>query len=191
MKLEKSMKGRILAVTHRRAEQYAFFLLPRPACPPLSPLSYAPRRLLTYPSISNWMLPPNPPSPSPSPHFPPAHVRYDFESSPSFPPRADVPPVSSLFSLPRYNIDSSPTSFVSNLMGWYWCVQTLTSVGYGDIFPLTLAGRVVAVFATIGGLITLALPITIIGTPARANRHRCGACGRCIYHHGGGGVRSG
>jgi len=62
-----------------------------------------------------------------------------------------------------YNVDSSPTTFSSNLMGWYWCVQTLTSVGYGDMFPLTVPGKIIGIFAAFCGVIVLALPITIIG----------------------------
>lgn len=35
---------------------------------------------------------------------------------------------------------------------WWWAVVTLTSVGYGDLYPVTFLGRIVAVFLMIGGI---------------------------------------
>ena len=62
-----------------------------------------------------------------------------------------------------FGVDDAPTSFPSIFDGWYWCVQTLTSVGYGDIYPLSAIGKLVGSLAALGGLLVLALPITIIG----------------------------
>ena len=42
-------------------------------------------------------------------------------------------------------------------------MQTLTSVGYGDIYPITAPGKLIGSFAALSGLLVLALPITIIG----------------------------
>ena len=39
----------------------------------------------------------------------------------------------------------------------------MTTVGYGDITPITPLGRFVAVFAMFSGIIIVALPITVIG----------------------------
>ena len=40
----------------------------------------------------------------------------------------------------------------------------MTTVGYGDCYPLTVPGKVVAVMVMFSGVIVLALPITVIGT---------------------------
>lgn len=44
----------------------------------------------------------------------------------------------------------------------YWSVCTLTTVGYGDIFPTTTLGRVVSMVSAIMGIAIIALPSGII-----------------------------
>jgi hypothetical protein len=53
--------------------------------------------------------------------------------------------------------DSIPT-------GMYWAIVTLTTVGYGDLYPVTEPGRVVASFAAVCGIFCIALPVTVIGS---------------------------
>lgn len=42
--------------------------------------------------------------------------------------------------------------------------MTLMTVGYGDLYPITGAGRLVAVIAMLASILILALPISVIGT---------------------------
>ena len=46
---------------------------------------------------------------------------------------------------------------------FWWCVVTLTTVGYGDVVPATAQGKVVASFAMVTSVFILALPTSIIG----------------------------
>ena len=39
----------------------------------------------------------------------------------------------------------------------WWAVATITTVGYGDIYPVTAAGRIIAVFTMVVGVSTLAV----------------------------------
>jgi voltage-gated potassium channel len=39
----------------------------------------------------------------------------------------------------------------------WWSAATITTVGYGDIYPVTAAGRVIAVFTMVVGISTLAV----------------------------------
>jgi voltage-gated potassium channel len=49
---------------------------------------------------------------------------------------------------------------------------TLTTVGYGDVVPVTLAGRIIAGFTMMLGLMMLALPIGIVSTAFAEQIHR-------------------
>jgi len=66
------------------------------------------------------------------------------------------------FTYMRKTFDGSmePTPFHNILDACWWCVVTSTTVGYGDIFPTSLYGRVVAVFTMLSGLFVLAIPLS-------------------------------
>lgn len=59
--------------------------------------------------------------------------------------------------------DGSRSPYESIPTSMWWTIVTMTTVGYGDQFPVTELGKLVAVFTMFSGLIVLSLPITIIG----------------------------
>lgn len=59
-----------------------------------------------------------------------------------------------------FNVEES--SFDSFFDAVYWATVSLTTVGYGDLYPVTTAGRVVTMFSSIFGIAIVALPAGII-----------------------------
>jgi voltage-gated potassium channel len=45
-----------------------------------------------------------------------------------------------------------PDTFDNVWLGMWWGVQTVTTVGYGDVVPANTAGKVIATFLMFGGL---------------------------------------
>lgn len=55
-----------------------------------------------------------------------------------------------------------PNSFDSFFDAVYWAVVTLTTVGYGDLYPVSDIGRVVGMISSFVGIAIVALPTGII-----------------------------
>lgn len=47
---------------------------------------------------------------------------------------------------------------------FWWCMVTLMTVGYGEIYPVTTYGKLVAAAAMVASVLIMALPISVIGT---------------------------
>ena len=69
-----------------------------------------------------------------------------------------------------------PEEFGSIPSSFWWAVTTLTTVGYGDVTPITTAGRVFGGIITLVGMSMVALPTGIIasgfGNMFRRNRQK-------------------
>ncbi len=59
-----------------------------------------------------------------------------------------------------FNIE--PESFNTFFDAIYWATVSLTTVGYGDIYPVSVAGRIVTMFSSVFGIAIIALPSGIV-----------------------------
>ena len=53
--------------------------------------------------------------------------------------------------------------FASIPRSFWWCMVTLMTVGYGDSYPATIEGKLVASITMIASVLIMALPISVIG----------------------------
>ncbi len=58
--------------------------------------------------------------------------------------------------------DIQPEHFGSIPRAMWWSVVTLTTVGYGDVYPVTTIGRILAAITAISGIGLIALPTSIL-----------------------------
>ena len=58
--------------------------------------------------------------------------------------------------------DAQPNVFRNAFSGLWWAVATLTTVGYGDIYPITVLGRILGAAIALSGIAALAIPTGII-----------------------------
>lgn len=59
-----------------------------------------------------------------------------------------------------YNVE--PDSFNTFFDAIYWAVESLTTVGYGDIYPVTYVGKIVTMISSMFGIAIIALPASVI-----------------------------
>lgn len=84
-----------------------------------------------------------------------------------------------------YLVEKRENGFASIPESIYWAIVTITTVGYGDISPITPMGRFVASLVMLLGYAIIAVPTGIVTTEMMlASRHRgenaqsCPNCGR-------------
>jgi voltage-gated potassium channel len=76
----------------------------------------------------------------------------------------------SIMHLAEHNVQ--PDKFGTIPEAMYWAVITLTTVGYGDVAPVTPLGQLIAAVTAIMGLVMLALPVGIIASAFSREIHR-------------------
>ena len=108
-----------------------------------------------------------------------------------------------IFGTIMYLVESNESGFTSIPSSIYWCIVTLTTVGYGDIAPATPLGQFIASFIMIMGYGIIAVPTGIVTaemtksnkidtntqecphcltTDHKENAIHCHQCGKKINH---------
>src|SRR5690606_12303401 len=60
--------------------------------------------------------------------------------------------------------ETKPQAFGSIMRALWWAVVTLTTVGYGDVYPETTVGRIAAGLVALAGVGIVALPTGILAS---------------------------
>lgn len=90
----------------------------------------------------------------------------------------------------NFEHDAQPEAFANAFSGLWWAMATLTTVGYGDIYPVTAAGKIFSALIAILGIGIVAVPTGIISAgfvehlgenkKAAEDKHFCPYCGKKI-----------
>ena len=68
--------------------------------------------------------------------------------------------------------EAQPDKFDSIPAAMWWAIVTITTLGYGDVTPITLAGRLIASATMVMGYVMLGLPVGIVATAFAEEIHR-------------------
>lgn len=89
-----------------------------------------------------------------------------------------------------YLVEDENSGFTSIPQSVYWAIVTITTVGYGDVAPVTAVGKMIASFIMLLGYGIIAVPTGIVTTEmAIAARNKgqsqqaCPTCGREGHDH--------
>ena len=85
-----------------------------------------------------------------------------------------------------YLIEGGENGFDSIPRSIYWAIVTTTTVGYGDIYPVTVFGQIVAATLMLMGYAIIAVPTGIVSSElnktsqksTRKKELRCSSCGK-------------
>ena len=91
-----------------------------------------------------------------------------------------------------YNIEheAQPQAFPNIGAAMWWAVVTLTTVGYGDIIPITTFGKIISSIVAFLGIALVALPTGILGGAflrklkhEDRKAHKCPECSHEFFDH--------
>jgi voltage-gated potassium channel len=81
-----------------------------------------------------------------------------------------------------YVVEGGDNGFYNIPLSIYWAVITLTTVGYGDIVPVTALGKFIATFIMLLGYSIIAIPTGIVSsemTKGRVGDNKTITCTSC------------
>jgi len=78
--------------------------------------------------------------------------------------RGDWNPSMQCFSRPDEVFFNGCSPYESVPVSFWWAITTMTTVGYGDAFPITTGGRFIGALAMLAGIFCVALPTGILCT---------------------------
>src|SRR5690554_2549653 len=86
-----------------------------------------------------------------------------------------------------FTVENGHSGFTNIPNSIYWCIVTMTTVGYGDIAPITPIGKAIASFIMIMGYGIIAVPTGIVTAELAKNRrsnvkNNCPKCKTFIYN---------
>ena len=64
----------------------------------------------------------------------------------------------------QFENKAQPETFASVFHSLWWAVVTLTTVGYGDVYPITTGGKIFTFFVLLLGLSVIAVPAGVMAT---------------------------
>ncbi|MEN8786272.1 MAG: ion transporter [Flavobacteriales bacterium] len=67
--------------------------------------------------------------------------------------------------------EAQPEVFSSIFHSFWWAIVTLTTVGYGDVYPITVGGKIFTFFVLIIGVGVVTVPAGIIATALTSARN--------------------
>ncbi len=89
-----------------------------------------------------------------------------------------------------YNVENAaqPDKFRNALDSMWWAVATITTVGYGDVYPVTAMGKVLGSAIALLGIALIAVPTGIISSgffelmkkEQQESKHYCPHCGKSL-----------
>lgn len=82
-----------------------------------------------------------------------------------------------------------PDKFPNIPAAMWWAIVTITTIGYGDVFPITTVGKIIGVFTALLGILMIALPTGVFGAAfveelnrrEREKPRKCPHCGKEIH----------
>ena len=95
-----------------------------------------------------------------------------------------------IFGTVMYLVEGDAAGFTSIPTGIYWSVVTMTTVGYGDIAPITPLGQFLALCLMVLGYAIIAVPTGIVSAEMvrqgsrKLVRFECGGCDRRVHEQG-------
>jgi voltage-gated potassium channel len=60
--------------------------------------------------------------------------------------------------------EAQPEQFQSIFHSFWWAIVTITTVGYGDVYPITLGGRIFTLFILIAGVGVVTVPAGLVAS---------------------------
>uniref|UniRef100_UPI00398F117C delayed-rectifier potassium channel regulatory subunit KCNS2-like n=1 Tax=Pristiophorus japonicus TaxID=55135 RepID=UPI00398F117C len=69
----------------------------------------------------------------------------------------------SVFAAVAYTIEKEDNSGLATIPScWWWATVSMTTVGYGDVVPISIGGKLTASACILAGILVVVLPITLI-----------------------------